>query len=183
MGRKTEYYVNLSDKERDYLRKNGSGGMWRPRAVKKALILLKADISQGSCIAEEQIAKEVGCCVSTVRNTKLQFAKGDRLEAIKEKRRSGRPKIIDRDLEAHIIATACSLPPEGRTRWTIRLIAEKVVVLTEEPCSHTTVANALKKMNLSLGARKNGKFPEARKKNLSGEWNRSSTSINESIIL
>ena len=151
MARTTEYYVNLSDEEREYLRKKSSGGIWRPRAVKKALILLKADISQGAPMGEEQIAKEVGCCVSTVRNTKLQFAKGDRLKAINEKARSGRPKIIDGDLEAHIIATACSLPPEGRARWTIRLITDKVVMLTEEPCSHMTVANALKKMNLSLG--------------------------------
>jgi|SRR5579872_1293762 len=151
MARLTEYYVNLSDAEKEYLRKNSSGGTWRPRAVKKALILLKADISQGSSMPEEQIAREVGCCVSTVRNTKLQFAKGDRLKAVEEKARSGRPKTIHGEIEAYIIATACSSPPEGRVRWTLHLIADKVVALTEEPCSYRSVGRTLKKMNLSLG--------------------------------
>lgn len=151
MARIREYYVNLSDEEREYLRKNSSGGTWRPRAVKKALILLKADTSQGGSIPEEQIAKEVGCCISTVINTKLQFAKGDRLKVVEEKARSGRPKTIHGEVEAHIIATACSSPPEGRVRWTLHLIADKVVALTEEPCSHMAIARTLKKMNLSLG--------------------------------
>ena len=151
MGRATEYHVNLSIKERDYLQKNSSAGTWRPRAVKRAVILLRADINQKTPMQEEQIAREVGCSVSTVRNIKLQFAKGDRLGVIKEKKRSGRPRTIHGEVEAHIIATACSSPPEGRVRWTLHLIADKVVVLTEEPCSHMAVARTLKKMNLSLG--------------------------------
>jgi transposase len=151
MGRTTEYHVNLSTTERDYLQKNSSAGTWRPRAVKRALILLRADISQKTPMAEEQIAREVGCSISTVRNIKLQFAKGDRLRVIKEKDRSGRPRTIHGEIEAHIIATACSSPPEGRIRWTLHLIADKVVALTEEPCSHMAVARTLKKMNLSLG--------------------------------
>jgi len=151
MARTTEYHVNLSTKERDYLQKNSSAGTWRPRAVKRALILLRADISQGTPMPEEQIAREVGCNISTVRNIKLQFAKGKRLRVIKEKTRSGRPKTIHGEVEAHIVATACSSPPEGRVRWTLHLIADKVMVLTEEPCSHMAVARTLKKMNLSLG--------------------------------
>lgn len=151
MARTTEYYVNLSAEERDYLQKNSSTGTWRPRAVKRALILLKADTSLKLSMPEEQIAREVGCSISTVRNIKLQFAKGDRLKVIKEKDRSGRPKLIHGEVEAHIIATACSSPPEGRVRWTLHLIADKVVALTEEPCSHMAVARTLKKMNLNLG--------------------------------
>jgi transposase len=151
MGRTVEYEVALTDKEREYLKKHTSSGKWGVRPVKRALILLKADKSQGLPKEEEQIAREVGCSISTVRNIKLRFAKKERLEAVKDKKRSGRPKIIDGELEAHIIATACSSPPEGRVRWTLRLIADKVVVLSGEQCSHTTVANTLKKMNLSLG--------------------------------
>lgn len=101
---------------------------------------------------EEQIAREVGCNISTVRNIKLQFAKGDRLRVIEEKERSGRPRTIDGEVEAHIIATACSSPPEGQVRWTLQLVAEKVVVLTGvESCSRASVCRTLKKMNLSLG--------------------------------
>jgi len=151
MARLPQYHVNLSDEEREYLLKRSSGGTWRPRAVKKALILLKADISQGLSMPEEQITKEVGCCLSTVKNTKLQFAKGNRLKVVEEKARSGRPKTIHGEIEAHIIATACSSPPEGRVRWTLHLIADKIVALTEEPCSYRSVARTLKKMNLSLG--------------------------------
>ena len=151
MARIRTHFVTLNDEEREYLRKKSSGGTWRPRAVKKALILLKADNSQGEEMPEEQIAREVGCCTATVRNTKLQFAKGDRIKVIEEKPRSGRPKTIHGEIEAHIIATACSAPPEGRVRWTLHLIADKVVTLTEEPCSHTSVAKTLKKTNLNLG--------------------------------
>lgn len=151
MARITEYHVNLSAEERAYLQKNSSAGTWRPRAVKRALILLRADINQKAPMPEEQIAQEVGCSISTVRNIKLQFAKGDRLKVIKEKSRSGRPKTIHGEVEAHIVATACSSPPEGRVRWTLHLIANRIVALTEEPCSHMAVARTLKKMNLSLG--------------------------------
>ncbi len=151
MARTTQYYVSLTEEEREYLQRNCSSGTWRPRFVKRASIILKADTARGTSIPEEQIASELNCCVSTVRNIKLRFAKGERLKVIGEKPRLGRPRTIHGDLEAHIIATACSSPPEGRVRWTLHLIADKVVVLTEEPCSHMAVARTLKKMNLSLG--------------------------------
>lgn len=171
MGRTTEYEVSLSAEEREYLQKNSSYGKWGPRAVKRALILLKADIARGTATSEEQIAHEVGCCISTVRNIKLQFAKGDRLKVIEDKSRSGRPRTIDGEVEAHIIAVTCSSPPEGHVRWTLQLVAEKVVVLAGvESCSRASVCRTLKKTNLSLGSRKNGKSPEDQKKNLSGEW-------------
>lgn len=152
MGRTTKYSVNLSAKERAYLQKNSSVGKWRPRAVKRALILLRADTGQGTPMPEEQIAREVGCNISTVRNIKLQFAKGDRLRVIEEKARSGRPRTIDGEVEAHIVAVTCSSPPEGRVRWTLQLVAEKVIVLTGVgSCSRASVCRTLKKMNLSLG--------------------------------
>jgi transposase len=171
MGRTVEYPVILTKKERDYLRKNTSAGKWGVRVVKRAQILLKADKSENGALDEEQIASEVGCSLSTVHNIKLRFAKGQRLKALTDNPRSGRPKLIDGEVEAHIIAIACSSPPEGRVRWTLRLIADKVVVLTQaESCSYMSVARTLKKTNLSLGSKKSGKSPEDRKKNLSGEW-------------
>lgn len=152
MGRTTEYQVSLRAEEREYLQKNSSSGDWKPRSVKRAMILLKADIAGGACIPEDQIAREVSCSISTVRNIKLRFAKGERLQAIEEKSRIGRPKIIDGEVEAHIIAISCSPPPEGHVRWTLQLVAEKIVVLTSmESCSRATVCRTLKKMNLSLG--------------------------------
>ena len=152
MGRTIKYYVSLDDSEREYLQKNSSSGKWKPRSIKRALILLKADIAQGSSMSEEQIPREVRCSIATVRNIKLRFAKGEKLKAVEDNARSGRPKIIDGEVEAYIVATACSSPPDGRVRWTLQLIADRVVALTEiESCSHMSVARTLKKMNLNLG--------------------------------
>ncbi len=170
MGRTIEYPIILSDKEKEHLKKHTASGKWGVRAVKRALILLKADTSEKAAMEEDQIAHEVGCSLSTVHNIKLRFAKGERLRTIEDRPRSGRPKQIHGEVEAHIIATACSSPPEGRVRWTLHLIAEKVVALTGADCSHMSVARTLKKTNLSLGLKKNGKFPEDLKKNSSGEW-------------
>jgi len=151
MARLVEYLVSLSSEERNYLYKNTNSGKWPPRAVRRALILLKAD-SNGDNLSKEQIALEVNCSVSTVKNIKLRFAKGERLKAIKEHPRSGRPKTIDGEVEAHIIATTCSAPPEGRVRWTLQLVADRVIALTGiENCSAASVHRTLKKTNLSLG--------------------------------
>lgn len=171
MGRRVEYEIILTEEEKNYLRKYTYAGKSSVRSVKRAQILLKADKSENYALEDKQICHEVGCSLSTVHNTKLRFAKGERLKALEEKPRSGRPKQIDGEVEAYIIATACSSPPEGRVRWTLHLIADKVIALTETgSCSHTSVARTLKKTNLSLGSRKNGKSPEDQKKNLSGEW-------------
>lgn len=170
MARLVEYQVGLSSEEREYLHENTRSGSWPPRFVRRALILLKADINMDP-LPEEQIALIVNCSISTVRNIKLRFAKGERLNAVQDHRRSGRPRIIDGELEAHIIATTCSIPPEGRVRWTLQLIADKIVVLTGvENCSRATIHRTLKKMNLSLGSKKSGKFLVAPATNLCGGW-------------
>lgn len=152
MARTREYQVSLTDDEREFLQKNCASGSWRPRSVKRASIILKADIAKGTSTPEDQIASELNCCVSTVRNIKLRFAKGERLKVIGEKPRVGRPRTIDGEVEAHIVAVTCSSPPEGRVRWTLQLVAEKVIVLAGiESCSKASVGRTLKKMNLNLG--------------------------------
>lgn len=152
MARLVKYEVVLTDKEKKHLKKNTAAGKWNVRKVKRAHVLLKADKSENASLQEEQIAHEIGCSVSTVRNIKLRFAKGERLRVLEDKPRSGRPRLVDGELEAYIIATACSTPPEGRGRWTVRLIAERIITLAEvDTCSPATVGRALKKMNLNLG--------------------------------
>ncbi len=71
MGRKVEYEVVLTEKEKDHLRKNTFAGKWDVRTVKRAQILLKADKSKNTAMEEQDIAREVGCNVSTVRNLNL----------------------------------------------------------------------------------------------------------------
>ena len=174
MARTVEYPVILTKEEKTYLKKHTAFGKWGVRAVKRAQILLKADTSENAAVLDEQIAQEVGCCLSTVHNIKLRFAKGERLNVIEDNPRSGRPKIVDGELEAHIIATACSSPPEGKVRWTVRLIADKIITLTEiDSCSRASVGRALKKTNLNLGSKKNGKSPGEIATNSSGEWKQS----------
>lgn len=68
MARLVEYLVYLSEEERSYLRKNTLSGTWPPRIVRRALILLKADTNTNNPMPEEEIAKEVCCSLSTVKN-------------------------------------------------------------------------------------------------------------------
>jgi transposase len=152
MGRPQQYEVRLSHEEREYLERNSSSGDWSPRQVKRALILLKVDRNQKNPLTAEQVAWEVGCSQFTVNRIREGFSRGERLGILADKPRSGRPKIIDGDIEAHIIATACSSPPEGRVRWTLELIAEKIIALKcIEECSPMSISRTLKKMKLSLG--------------------------------
>jgi hypothetical protein len=76
--------------------------------------------------------------------------------------------------EAHLVAMACSEPPEGHCRWTVRLLADKMVELEYLPSvSHMTIYNALKKTKLSLGKKKNGAFLQNPMQNLSAKWKKS----------
>ncbi len=149
MAGKVQYRVELTEEERSHLRRNTSTGNWGVRKAKRGLILLKADAG----VEENEIAEEVGCSVSTVRNVKLRFAKGDRLKAVEERARTGRPRLIDGEVEAQMIAIACSEAPEGRKDWTVRLIADKLVTLVDEleSISFTTIGKALKKTKLNRG--------------------------------
>lgn len=172
MGRKQTHVVTLTEEEREQLIKNTKGGDWSPREVKRAQILLRAD-GNNEVIKDSEIAEELNCSQYTVTKLRERFSK-ERLGVIHDKPRPGRPKTIDGDVEAHIIAVACSEAPEGRERWTLRLIAGKVVALTDvESCSYGSVRNVLKKTSSSLGKRKNGKFPQKPTTNLSGEWKKS----------
>ncbi len=171
MGRKQKYEVVLTEEEREYLIKNTKGGDWSPRDVKRAQILLKTD-KNNNAKKDQEIANELYCCKCTVTKLRARFVK-ERLDVIHDKPRVGRPRLIDGDVEAHIIAVACSEAPVGRERWTLRLIAGKIVTLTDKSCSYGSVRNVLKKTNLNRGKRKNGKSPPKQTMHLSGEWKKS----------
>jgi transposase len=172
MGRKQRHEVVLTAEEREHLIKNTKCGNWSPREIKRAQMLLSTD-KNSAAKKDQEIAKELHCCQYTVTKLRERFNK-KRLKAVHDNDRSGRPKIIDGDVEAHVIAIVCSTPPEGRERWTMQLIADRVVSLTNlENCSEFAVRQILKKTNLSLGRKKNGRFLPKRMKSLSGEWNKS----------
>lgn len=173
MGTKQKHEVRLTEKEREILIQSTKKGDYSPREIRRIQILLKADKNSLEAKQDSEIAGELYCNQWTVTNLRHRFAK-EGLSVIHDKERSGRPKIVDGTVEAHIIAVACSKAPEGRERWTLRLIAERVVSLTDmESCSYGTVRNVLKKTNLSPGRKKNGKSHQKPTMNLSGGWKKS----------
>ena len=155
MARPYKFIISLTMDERKQLERGCQSGNWKPRKVRRAKILLLADVANTpgeKPLKIKRIAEQVGCSSPTVANVKGRF-QNERLGALDEKSRSGRPKIADGEIEAQMIAIACSEAPEGRQRWTLRLIADKLVTLVDEldDISYTTVGKTLKKTNLNLG--------------------------------
>src|SRR5271156_956155 len=104
MGRKQTHKVVLTPEEREYLIKNTKSGTWSPREVKRAQILLSSD---NETKHDQEISRELCCYPATITKLRERFAK-ERLGVIHDKERSGRPRIVDGDVEAHVVAIVCS---------------------------------------------------------------------------
>lgn len=166
MARLHQLIISLTKDERKQLERGCRIGDWTARKILRARVLLLADVANHTGekpLKDAEIALRAGCSKSTVGNLRRRFH-DERLEAIEDKSRPGRPKIVDGEIEAHMIAIACSEAPEGRERWTLRLIADKLVTLVDEldHISYTTVGKRLKKTNLNPGEKRSGKFPPNR---------------------
>ena len=151
MTRHQTYKVVLSRKDRIKLEKITKQGKTSARILKRAQILLKADQASGCYLMDQQIADMLEVSKGTVQNIREGYCKKG-LKSLYDKPRPGRPRLIDGDIEAKMVTIACSEPPKGKERWTIRMIAARLVELEcIEDISHQGVYNRLKKMNLSLG--------------------------------
>ena len=117
------YRVELSHAERTELRALLSGGKQAARKLKRAQILLAADAGA----SDQAIAASVGVGGSTVYRTKRRFVLGNLEAALSEEPRPGADRKLSGKEEALLVATACSNPPEGRARWTVRLVVEEAV--------------------------------------------------------
>jgi transposase len=147
------FIVSLSDKDRQQLHTYVNTGIHSARSIKRARILLLAD--QG--LSDPAIASQVSSCKATVFNIRRRYCLEGLQAALHEKPRSGKPRTITGRKVAHVIALACSKPPAGRQRWTLRLLADKVVELELlDTCSPSTVWTLLKKTNLNPGKSSNG---------------------------
>lgn len=149
-----KYIVTLTDSERASLRKLLTSGKGAARRLTHARILLKAD--QGR--SDQSIVEDVEVGHTTVERVRRRFVE-EGFEAALDPRRSEKPREhkIDGEVEAHLIAVACSAPPPGRARWTLRLLADKIVELEYlATVSHETVRQSLKKTNWHPGASSNG---------------------------
>ncbi len=143
MGRK-KHVVDLSNEERDELKEFVSKGEHRAEAITRAKILLKSD--EG--LTDPTICEHLDSAISTPYRTRKAYAERG-LAAIHRRKpdRDYEPKLDGR-AEAHLVALACSEPPEGRTRWTYALLADRLVTLEEiefDSISEEAVRQRLKK--------------------------------------
>ena len=151
---KIKYTVDLTEEEREHLLGLTQRGKSSVRKIKRAQMLLKADDGLG----DEQIAEAVGTSSSTVHRTRKRFVE-EGLGALTERPRSGQPRKLDGRQEAHLIAVTCSEPPEGHARWTLRLLAGKLVELGfVSSISPETVRQTPKETNSSLGRKPSDAF-------------------------
>ena len=147
------YRVTLEASEREELCRLLAKGKADVRRLKHAQILLKADESpDGPAWSDERIAAAVACGTATVERVRRRFVEEGlelALSPYRTPRREYRSKL-DGAQEAKLIATACSAPPEGRARWSLRLLADKLVELkVVDSICHETVRQVLKKTNSS----------------------------------
>jgi transposase len=151
---KKKYIVTLTEAERQMLQAMLSRGKAAARKLMHARILLKADANpDGPGWNDDQIAEGLEVGRATVERVRREFVE-EGLEAALERRKPRRhyERALDGDGEAHLIALTCQKPPEGRARWTLRLLADRMVQLEYvEQVSYQTVRRTLKKTNLSLG--------------------------------
>lgn len=152
--------VTLTKVEREQLEALINEGKQSIRKFNRAKILLLADEGvKGSLMTDEGIAEKLDISLSTVaRVRRLFITKGNLDDVLNFKHdQAGRSSKIDGTIQATLVAQACSQPPEGRCRWTIRLLADRLVELgVVDAISHTAVGTTLKKMNLNLGRGRNG---------------------------
>ena len=148
-----KYRVFLNGKKRSDLKRLISTGTEKARKITRARILLLANESpHGPCKKDREIMEVIGVCARTVALTRQHFTEGDIEGALNEKPRSGRPREFTGREEAKLTLIACSDPPEGRNRWSVRLLADKLVELNVvDSISRESVRKYLKKGMSSRG--------------------------------
>ncbi len=140
------YLVELSTREKKELRSLTSKGKPSARKVKRAQILL---MSHGRAHTDEAIAAALSVGTSTIYRTKRKFVEQGLEYAINERSRRGGSRKLDGKQEALLVATACSKPPGGRSRWTLQLLTDRLVELTDlESLSTETVRRRLKEKEI-----------------------------------
>lgn len=148
-----ERNIELTMEERDFLTKLVRGRKSSGKEILHANILLGSDIGRGSFLAPTKLAVALNTSKQTVIGIKKRYFSGGIVSAVFRKKRAHPPvpAKITGDVEAKVIALACSKAPEGRNRWTLRLLADKSVELKYiESISYKSVETLLKKHNLSL---------------------------------
>ena len=142
-----KYVVRLTDEERQGLQTLVSQGRAAARKITRAWILLKADVGPGPGWSDEEIRTTFAVGLATIYRVRQTFVE-EGLDAVLTRRPQSRhrQRKLDGEQEAHLIALACSKPPPGRRRWTLRLLADKLVELGHtDQVAAETVRQTLKK--------------------------------------
>ena len=152
--------MTLTKDEREVLSALTSKGKHKSQKILNALILLGCDKGdyQENHSTNEDMSRILNISMRKIDRVKKRFVE-EGLDVTLNGKKSSRiyEKKIDGDFEAHLIAVSCSDPPEGFTRWSLRLLSEKVVELEYiDSISHETVRRILKKTNSNLGSGKGG---------------------------
>jgi hypothetical protein len=154
-----KYVVRLTEEERAGLEELARRGRVAAATVKHAWILLKADEGpRGPAWPDRQIRDAYGVSWSTIARVRHRLVEQG-FEAALSRKQAVRPPTlkVDGEMEARLIALACSAPPDGEARWTLRLLADRMVELEYvEALSYETVRRVLKKTTSSRGRRKSG---------------------------
>ena len=152
----SKYRVELTESQKRRLNEVANRGRSSARKVKRALALLKANEGQ----TDDRIAEALSIGRRTVVRIRKRFCEEGLESALTERPRPGQKRRLDERAEAHLVAIACSDPPEGHTHWTLRLLSDKMVELDYvDSVARETVRQSLKKTNSNRGRRKSGASP------------------------
>jgi transposase len=149
--------ISLSIDERSKLDSLIRSGRSLARVITKARILLLTDVSQGQGRRNGEIVSALGTSICTVLRTRKVYLESGLDAALYDKPRPGQKPKITGKVEATLTMLACSSPPDGASRWTLQMLADRLVQLElVNGISSVAVFKRLKKMNLSLGTNRPG---------------------------
>jgi transposase len=150
VSRKKLYHVRLKKEEREGLSRYLRRGKSSARSQTRARILLLADEGRD----DGEISEALKVSKSTANRIRKRYCEGGLEFALHEKARSGAPTRMDGRIEVQLTLLACSEPPDGRSKWTLRLLADRLVELEAvDSISHMSVQRLLKKMKSNRGLR------------------------------
>ena len=149
----TKYHVYLTKENRQELESLIRKGESSARTQTRARILLLTDENQKKKKGTKDIGSVLMCALPTITAIRKKFVEGGLENALYDKARPGAIPKITGEVEAQLTMLACSTPPEGRSRWTLQMLADKLIELKlVDSISDVAVMHRLKKMNLSLGS-------------------------------
>ena len=151
MGRRPAHSA-LTDEESTYLHDFVRTGTHSARSIIRARILLMSAIPEPISV----IAQTLNVCAATLQNLRTRYRTGGLSAALHDQPRSGQPRKVTAREEAYITTIACSAPPNGRGRWTVPLVTDRLVELSRVDVSREAVRRALKKVTSNRGSAVNG---------------------------